>query len=323
MEYQTILKNLISVLDRNYPSGAAKNNIVRKVLDIDKMGAYRRLNGLVQFKVHELALLCSHLQLPLETVFNLPKGKTVSLDLQMPDYSVYGMDDHDLHRRSLEILDMAARSPNSKLVIGCNMLPHSIITDYDFLLRFLLCKWMYFRNDSGQNTPLSKIMMNHELVKIKHEIVRRLAQFKSVVMVWDSRIIESLINDIVYFYKINLITDAEMDELYQELSRYLNQAQKLAADGCSHISGNPVYCYISSVSLDSNYGFIDSDTVKASILQAFILNIGWNTDDGSFEYVRSWMNTLIRSSTLISTSGEVARADFFNRQRKTIEILKA
>ncbi|MCC8034394.1 MAG: hypothetical protein LIO77_00465 [Rikenellaceae bacterium] len=319
MEYDIILSNIHKALDKKYPSGASKNNIVRRVLGLDKMGAYRRLNGLVQFKVHELAALCSELHLSAEIIFNVPKRKTLSMDMQMPDYSGYGIDDHELHKRSLEILDMAVRGRNSKHVLGCNMIPHSIITEFDYILRFCLCKWLYFRNETGMNIPLSKVWLADDLVKIKKDIERRHTQFDATIIVWDNKIIESFLGDILYFYRINLVNEQEVEKLKEELHSYINFMDSLATRGCHSYTGTPVYCYISSVSIDSNYGFIDSDSVKASVLQAFILNIGWNTDPDAFEYVRSWMNTLIRSSTLISTSGELARTEFFNRQHRMID----
>lgn len=322
MDYAVILNNINRALDRKYPSGASKNNILRKVLDLDKMGAYRRLNGMVQFKVSEVARLCAALEIPVETVFDLNKGKTISMNLFMTNYSSIAHEDNLLLEKAVELLDRASKSGNSRFVVSTNMIPHTIINDFGHLLRLCLCKWVYFNNESGLNIPFREVRLPQDLTDSKREMEKRMHRMKSTVLIWDQRVIESTLSDMSYFYRINLLTDDEVLKLKEDLHNYINYMDLLATRGCYEQTGNPVQFYISSVSLDCNYGFIDSDNVKASIIQAFVLHQAWSEDPESFGHVKSWMNTLIRSSTLVSTSGELSRIEFFNKQRRAIDSFK-
>lgn len=323
MEYDVILSNVLRALDRKYPSGASKNNILRKVLGLDKMGAYRRLNGMVQFKVNEVATLCAALELPVENILNVPRGRTLSMNMLMANYADYAYEDQELLSKAEEMLDRASRSENSRFVVSTNMIPHSLINTYDYLLRLSLCKWVYFNNETGINIPFANVQLPENLYSSKLGIEKSQQRMKSTIIIWDRKVIESTLEDIRYFYRINVLTQEEVDRIKEELHNYIDYMDRLASSGCYPATGNQVHFYISSVSLDCNYGFIDSDSVKASIIQAFILHQGWSEDPESFGYVRSWMNTLIRSSTLVSTSGELARVEFFNAQRKLIDTFTA
>ena len=95
----------------------------------------------------------------------------------------------------------------------------------------------------------------------------------------------------------------------------------LAARGMYRETGNPILFYISNINFDASYSYLEAQNYRLSIIRAFILNTVVSLDLKAYEIVRHWLQSLLKSSTMISVSGEQQRILFFEKQRKIIDSL--
>ena len=57
-----------------------------------------------------------------------------------------------------------------------------------------------------------------------------------------------------------------------------------------------------------------------TMLKSFTLNDATSPDEAIFQRMKQWMQSLIRTSTLISRSGEKDRIVFFEEQRRIVDM---
>ena len=122
----------------------------------------------------------------------------------------------------------------------------------------------------------------------------------------------------LFFASINLITPGELKELQEELMLLLEKLERFTAKGRHEDTGNEMYIYLSNINLDKSYSYVSSQNCHLSMLKAFTLNVISSFDLETFNRLKSWMNSLKRSSTLITVSGEKERVRFFNDQRQLV-----
>jgi hypothetical protein len=139
--------------------------------------------------------------------------------------------------------------------------------------------------------------------------------------VWDNLIFRYLVTDIQFFSTINLISNDDIQQIKEDLLALLDYIEQIAETGCVEETGTPVSFYISDINLDADYSYVQINDFCMSHVRTFILNSVASTDQSSFGKMKDWIDSLKKSSTLISKSGVKYRAEFFEKQRKIISEL--
>ena len=125
-------------------------------------------------------------------------------------------------------------------------------------------------------------------------------------------------NDILYYSSIRLIDPEDVRKLKQELMHFLNYMETLASRGTYSETGNPIQIYVSNINFDASYSYLETKKMRISMIRAFILNSVVSLDEKAYEIFHNWMQALLKSSTMISVSGEKQRILFFEKQRMII-----
>ena len=92
----------------------------------------------------------------------------------------------------------------------------------------------------------------------------------------------------------------------------------LASRGAYSETGNPIQFYISNINFDASYSYLETKKLRISMIRAFILNSVVSLDEKAYEIFHNWLQSLLKSSTMISVSGEKQRILFFEKQRQII-----
>ncbi|MCD7933353.1 MAG: hypothetical protein LUH15_19460 [Tannerellaceae bacterium] len=85
--------------------------------------------------------------------------------------------------------------------------------------------------------------------------------------------------------------------------------------------GNKVFIYISNVSFETSYSYAQSPDFFLTMIMSFTLNEIASIDKVTFQRIKQFMQSLKRTSTLISESGEMYRIHFFETQREIVNRL--
>ena len=83
-------------------------------------------------------------------------------------------------------------------------------------------------------------------------------------------------------------------------------------------NGNRIFLYLSDIDLESSYSYVTTSRHQAVNIGMFSLNGLRTPDPLMYEYVKKWIKTQSRFSTLISGSGELRRIHYFKRQREIV-----
>ena len=94
--------------------------------------------------------------------------------------------------------------------------------------------------------------------------------------------------------------------------RYFGKRHKLTS------TGNKIFLYLSDIDLESSYSYVTTSRHQAVNIGMFSLNGLRTPDPLMYEYVKKWIKTQSRFSTLISGSGELRRIHYFKRQREIV-----
>ena len=133
--------------------------------------------------------------------------------------------------------------------------------------------------------------------------------------------VDNLITDLRYFSGIHLLAADDLQQIKEDLFSFLDYFEEIAVNGCFDETGTQVDIYISDINLDANYCYMQINDMFLSTIRTFSINAIMARDKSSFDKIKNWVQSLIKTSTLISRSGAAYRADFFEKQRKMISEL--
>ena len=119
------------------------------------------------------------------------------------------------------------------------------------------------------------------------------------------------------FREMHLISQESVRVLRDELFAMLDEMETVAVKG-EFENGNKIFLYLSDIDLESSYSYVTTSRHQAVNIGMFSLNGLRTPDPLMYEYVKKWIKTQSRFSTLISGSGELRRIHYFKRQREIV-----
>jgi len=318
MNSKIIHNRFLEEITKHIPEKVKRSNILADILSIEKEAVYRRLRGEVPFTFHEIAVISNKLNISIDNITGITSEKSRPFQLKLTDY-VNSFDiDYKMIEEYIDVLD-TTKDENSEIIEATNLMPQSIAYKSDLLGKFYIFKWHYHYNQFDQtfeNFELSK-----RLITLMNRISSASKKCYKTIYIWDPLLIQYLINDIHFVYRMHLISKANLDILKHELHGIINYIEQIAQKGAFTETNKEVNIYISSVNLDTSYTYIGSPKHQLSMIKAFILSGIASFDKKTIEKTKNWIQSLKRTSTQISICGEKQRISFVDKQRKLIDEL--
>lgn len=321
MKKDLLYDNLLNAVREKIPQRTVLVNTLVDLLCIEKEAVYRRLRGEVAFTFAEIVTIANEFGISLDNLIGTVTAKSRPFQLKLVDF-VNPVDiDYDMLDQYVDILGLAREDEQSELIDCTNILPQQLYMKYKYISRFYLFKWMYQCGGPGKSKRFQDISVTDRFEGIQLAGVEESRYIRNTYYILDPLIFHYLVNDINYFQSIHLITFDEVKLLKEELLRLLNEMEILATRGYFEETGNKVFLYISSVNFDTSYWCVQVKNYHISMIKTFILSSVASLDEGTYDKLRKWLRALIRSSIMISVSGERQRILFFEKQRELIECL--
>lgn len=317
-----INKRFVKALENKIPKKTDLANFVSETLFIEKETAYRRLRSEVQFSLREAIMIASKLNISIEEIMIKENLKEIGRNsMQMPLIKINAEQYHSYIQSTFSFLKKLNSDPYSEYGLALTQITFSIFYNYSYILRFYMLKHIYNTEDTDKRKTFDEIKETAELSNARKELYFYYRQISYTYYIWDVRIIPALINDILYFKKIYLITDTDVKKLKEELYLLLNEFEQLTTDGYYKETGNKFDLYISETTIDHTYACLHSERYWVSMSTSFISNEIVSHDKTTFNNVRNWIQSLTRSSILISGSAEKEKIKFFQTQRQLLDLL--
>jgi len=315
-------KNILEAIREKVPNRSTLVNIFVDLLCIEKEAIYRRLRGEVPFTFAEMALISNSLGISLDNIISTSLSlKSRPFQLKLVNYFDPNESDYIMMEQYLDILRDGKDDPASELFDCTNILPPHIYAGYKYIERLHLFKSIYQSGDTNTVYSFKEVQYNERMDKLFRENIWLTKHIKTSYYIFDPFIFQYIVNDIVYFSSINMIEEDDKQKLKEELIHLIKDMEILAVNGMDKDTGNKVYLYYGSINFNLSYWYLEINNYRISLIKTFVLNNFSSLDNESFNILKQRISALLRSSTMISVSGERQRKLFFDRQREIINTL--
>ncbi|MDH6357288.1 hypothetical protein [Parabacteroides sp. PF5-9] len=293
---------------------------IAELLPLEKEAIYRRLRADVPFSFSEYVTLSSQLGISLDSLTDFTSPyRSQSFQLHIRDYSQFTPVDLYMSESYIKVIHRAADNPYSEFGIAANTLPLHISLLHLPLYRVYILKWRYqFDMNSEQPLHYLNIKVPPEEEATYAGYLEGIQRIKYTYFIWDSNFLMSLINDINYFYEIQLIDKESMYLLKQEMERLLNTLEYYA-DRDIYNTENKVEMYISLLNFDTTYNYLSSGDIHVSMSTVYGLGAYTSLEKEACDSMKKWIQGLKKTSTLISGISQLDRIRFFKQQRELLE----
>ncbi|MCD8165497.1 MAG: hypothetical protein LUE93_04855 [Bacteroides sp.] len=293
-----------------------------ELLCIEKEAVYRRLRKDVAFSFAEIEQIARHYSISLDHIIENHSMEEILFHLL--DYDFFNIPEEQIQYTDLCIKKVSTvkNDPSSELGFAYNTLPLNLVKsrEHGQLYLFTLYKWMYQYGKYAKLPPFREINVSEQLLHFNDLYRKAIMQAGYTYYIFDEKIFQCLVNDILYFRKIKYITTEDTEVLKQELFDLLDYIENIAIHG-EFETGKKVDLYITQMSIESSYSYISSKEHCCSYVKLVNLNDLFSMNPNSIAPLKGLAQSLKKSSVKISVSGEMERIHYFERQRNIIKTL--
>ncbi|MBK5720924.1 hypothetical protein JGH11_08580 [Dysgonomonas sp. Marseille-P4677] len=311
MEYQ---KKLIDIISRYVPEDEKLVDFISGLIHLGKEASYRRIRCEVEFTLSEVVTIAKKLNINLTSLIIREGGEKVTCNLRLIDETsaVHGY--IKKIEADLNILEGFEKKSGSTFYTVNRSIPELFYFPYTYLTKLKLFK-IQFNKGTVQPLPLAQIDIPDVLSKVRQEYWDEIKLFK-LIFILDPNLLTSVVNDISFFYNLNLITEEEKNQLKRELISVLDTINESASTGLYR--GKKVSFYVSHVTLALSHSLIVSKGLEASIINLHYPNSLLSFDQEMTQAQMKRLQIIKKCSSLISQSGELNKIAFLNRQREKL-----
>ncbi|MCD8260209.1 MAG: hypothetical protein LUD15_00840 [Bacteroides sp.] len=319
-----IYEILIDTLRKKIPNKKELISTLVGILCIEKEAVYRRLRGDIQFSFEEIIKLTQTFNISLDNMISLGiayeklyPARIADIDFLNPGELDYAnLTDFIQHLRRIR------HSLVSEIGIITNSLPQLLYVNYDSIFRFFLLRNLYRSGIVAKNQRYADLEIDPGMITYNRKYQECLKYSRHTSVIWDRRMFRFLVDDINYFLSIRLITPQEVKVLRDDLLRFIEETEKLAARGYFRTPECKVEFYVSGLVVRANQAYIKiEEDFVLSLMEWFSLIDTSTQDIHIYNRMKTLFNSMKRSSVLISESSETQRILFFRQQREIVQQL--
>ena len=321
MKPDEIHSNLLRVLQNRAPK---KNKLVEILMDtlcMEKRAIQRRLNGEVQFSFYEVVKIAEKLEISLSSFDYSGSMRKERFEINFVEYINMSEEDFLQWEDYIALISAAKNDPDSELAESSNQLPISIYGQFESLSKYFLLKYQYLLHGTDNRIPFSELHLSDRYYKINQSYFHESKKIAKTTYIWDYMLFQYLATDLRFFTNICLISAHDLELIKKDLFALLEYIEKITLSGVFEETKNSVTFYISDLNLDADYSYVKINNLYLSLVRTFILNSVVSTAPASYTKIKDWIQSLTKSSTLITQSGAGYRADFLEKQRRIISEL--
>ncbi|MDL2314950.1 hypothetical protein LJC16_01685 [Bacteroidales bacterium OttesenSCG-928-C19] len=314
-------KEFVKALQAKIPHKSELINIISDTLCIEKEPAARRLNEKVQFSVHEMGILAKKFGISLDSLlYDDNKSYWVPLILESPLGAksmdvLYDITDAWLNRMA----DIAQEPVEFGTVF--NTLPIEFYMHHPYLMKFMFFKWGHYFVGTDEFNNFSQWQLPERMSNLKEKVESVLTACEHTLYIWDESLIWTFVNEINYFYKMNIINDEDLKNIKSDLKQQLMNLEKYTGGiSTPEKSSKNLSFYVSNMNLGVSAHYLFSEKKK---LYNFKTNFTFVSSDnnnyGEHDEIKKWIHSFKNISVLISGSGPLERKLFFMKQHRIID----
>lgn len=312
--------NVINAIKEKLPEEISLIHFLSDILPLNKEAIYRRLRGEVVFSFFEIYLIAQKLDLSIDQFLTSLHKENAVFELILQQFQDTKDNTSKIVNKFEQILGHVLSDPSSSTFeLSHNLFPQVPTHMFYHLSKYNSFKWVY-KNQIMQPVSFKKIDYPQHIFEMHKANNNETMKIKNTSYIWDYNIIETLVEEIKYFVKINLLDKEDVAILKEELHEFLFFIEELTIK-CIFPTGNSVNIYISPVNSDAAYSYMETPDYKICVIGVFDFQYIFSTDKMAFDLMKGKIMSLKKGATLISGSNEIYRINFFRTQHQLIDTL--
>jgi len=311
--------HFLKALYDKQPKRSKLTEALMDLLSIEREAVYRRLRKEVAFSIYDIAKIARAWNISIDSIFGIVSDKSHLFQMDMLPYNAPFIGDLEATKKYFHFLEMLISSEQSEYIEISYSFPESLLENYPALSKFHTFKWMYQYGSEKDIPSFTQLVLPEEAINMEKKYCNSIKRIKHLSYIWDNLVVQYLINDILYFRSIYLLSEEDVQLLKQEINMFLNEMEQLSIQGEFPETHSKVELYISQINVDTNYCYYSSPSVKACGLVAFVKNLAISQNESVCENFKKWMHTQKRISIPITQVNERHRIEFFKQQREILD----
>ena len=326
---QDLQSSILEAIKLELPAAASLVDELSECLSISKDSAYRRIRGDTLFDIGEIEKLAKKYNLSLDSFFGLQKS-SVSFSVQSINLTDFTFKDYI---KSIEKnLSIIKELESKHLYYSARDIPIFHYFQIPALSSFKLYFWLRFYlnhpalqtvNFSTDNQP--DILT--ELATTTRKIWHLYLKIPSTE-IWTYETPNITLRQIEFAYHAGIIEQQVCEQLCDEFKSLLNhiklqarQGNKFTIDSQATLEGAEFNLYFNEVAIGDNSILFKMDDKKMAFNTYGNLNYMHTTDPDYTEYIAAHFQSTMKNSTLISTTSQKIRSEFFNSLNHKVEMV--
>ncbi len=314
----TFSEEFIKILKQKTPEGMHAVDILTNTIPMSKEAAYRRLRGEIDFSFQETMKIAQKLNISLDSLIKEEDDKIYKVKVTRIKEESFIEDYIKWQETTLKSMKKLRTGKEHYIISLNNNISILYLYNYEMISKLRMYKWRYQRNIISKPVSMSEFSIPSKIVSLEKLMLKELHQ-TNIYFIYDWDLIKSLVADINYFRYLNLISEQEVLQMKQEAFSLLNDMEYDAISGKN--KEMPCTIYVTHVRFDSDFILWSSNDYSKITFRLFGINHYSIDNPESIDEMKNWINMLLKSSTLISFSGEKKRMEFFQHQREILSTL--
>lgn len=326
METSSLQDILFDKIKELLPANTSLVNELADIFDLSIDSAYRRIRGETALNIYEVATLCSHYKISFDSLHDYHSG-SVTFKYNFLKNNELGFKGY--LQNVYDDLKKIHDTKNSHIVFAAEDIPIFHHFKFPELSAFKMFYWMksVMNVERYENEVFSPDIIDKEIKELAEKIYNLYSKTPSTE-IWTELTIHSLLKQIEFYWESGYFATEEdalllCGQVKMELENIQKQASlssKITDDTIANYENNYML-YISDIELGNNSILVRLGEAKMVYLIHYTFNSLITGNNTFSEETETWLNTIIKKSTLISGVSEKQRFQFFKKANTIVNKL--
>ena len=314
-----IQRSLFEMVQNEVRSNYTFAETISEVLGISVDSAYRRIRGEITLDINEIEMLCKKFSLSFDALlYGINKMQYSFIPPDFKDIMSYEAYANEL----ASITEKIISASGSELIISAADIPAFHYVAFRELALFQLFSWHKNVFDfSGTYEDFHNEINTVTILQSGEKTFNNYLKIPSIE-IWTDHTTDSMLKMIKYHCEMeHFINKTTPLLLCKQLIDMVNTLHEWMKEGKKGKGKTPFKFYLNEVDIGNTFIYVKSDKKSRCIIRLFTIN-GLSISDNRFcREASSWLDSLIKRSTLISEVSTKERSLFITRQKQKITAL--
>jgi hypothetical protein len=293
---------------------------IMETLQLSKESVYRRIRGEVAFTFDEVITLASALGISVDEIVGKNMTNSAVFSITDQTTSTPQVAFETMLSSYIDTMTQNSQAASRDGVVSVNRLMPLFHTHNKALFRFFYYRWMHQMQNTPINFRYSDAKVPDSVLALCDKVSEMRARQTNSTIIAHENLYINTFQEIEYFYKRNLISSEDMEEIKDDLREVIDQMEALAARGITRNGAN-VSLFLSEFEIDFISILVNRDNTLYSYFWIGFANMMSTRNPALCANHKLWLDSIKKYATSITCSNQMLQAKFFNKQRKNLDLL--